>query len=264
MNVKGFSSFRGFSPATQMNETRRALNASLERLATGKRVNRAADDPAGLMAITAMDAQRRSISERIKSFEASAYTYGAKDGALGVLGDLVAELDGLVVSAANRGGMSEGELNALQIEADSILGAIDDIAFTSRFKDQLLLSGFDANNLGTGVADGVSLRDLLAGGSLNLSSGDLEQAQAVVKEALSTVATARGAAGAEAQAIDAQIRAMQEEMTNLADAQSMIQDVDYASEVSVMVRNQVMTQATQFVMMTMMDVQKQSMTTLLG
>jgi flagellin len=118
--------------------------------------------------------------------------------------------------------------------------------------------------LGTGVADGVSLRDLLAGGSLNLSSGDLEQAQAVVKEALSTVATARGAAGAEAQAIDAQIRAMQEEMTNLADAQSMIQDVDYASEVSVMVRNQVMTQATQFVMMTMMDVQKQSMTTLLG
>jgi flagellin len=264
MYVNGFSTFRGFSPVTQMNESRRALNASLERLASGKRINRAADDPAGLMAVTAMDAQRRSITEKIKSFEATAYTYGAKDGALGVVGDLVAELDGLVVAAANRGGMSEGELSALQIEADSILGAIDDLAFTSRFKNELLLSGFDSGRLGTGVAEGLSLKDLLAGGRLNLTSGDLEQAQAVVKEALSSVATARGAAGAEAQAIDAQIRAMQEEMTNLADAQSMIEDVDYASEVSVMVRNQVMTQATQFVMMTMIDMQKQSMSMLLG
>jgi flagellin len=262
MNVTGFSISRGFSPVTRLNDSRRALNDSLERLATGKRINRASDDPAGMVAVTAMDAQRRSLSERIKSYEASAYTYGAKDGALGALGDLVGELDGLVVAAANRGGMSEGELGALQTEADAILGAIDHLAYTSRFKDQLLLEGYGAHQLGT--SSGASLGALASGGSLNLTSGDLEQAQAAVREALSSVATARGAAGAEAQSIDAQIRATQEEMINLADAQSMIQDVDYASEVSATVRNQIMTQATQFVLQTMLDMQKQSMTMLLG
>lgn len=261
------SNFSGFAAARMASDARRALNASFERLATGKRINRASDDPAGVVAVSAMGAQKRTITERIKTFELNALSVGARDGALAGLGELVAQLDGLVVSAANRGGMGESELAALQTEADSIIGAIDTMAYSHAYRGELVLKGWDAAAMGkTEDAEGrkVSLKSLLSGGSLDLSSGDLETAQRVVKGSLSSIATARAEAGAGVRAVDSQIRSLQEELINISEAQSEIEDVDYASEVSELVRRQVLTAAADFVMKMTLDMRKQGVMSLLS
>jgi flagellin-like hook-associated protein FlgL len=64
--------------------------------------------------------------------------------------------------------------------------------------------------------------------------------------------------------VDAQIRSLQEELINLTEAQSEVEDVDYASEVSEFVRRQVLTAAADFVMKMTMDLQKQGVLSLLG
>jgi flagellin len=259
--------FSGLAAARTASDARRAMNASMERLATGKRINRASDDPAGTVAVTAMDAQRKTITARIKTFELQALAVGARDGALAGLGELVGQLDGLVVAAANRGGMGEDELAALQTEADSILGAIDTMAFSQAYRGELVLQGWDAGSIGVskdGEGRRVSLKSLAKGGLLDLSSGDLETAQRVVKDSLSSIATARAEAGAGVKGVDAQIRSLQEELINLTEAQSEVEDVDYASEVSEFVRRQVLTAAADFVMKMTMDLQKQGVLSLLG
>ena len=243
------------------------MGKSLERLATGKRINRASDDPAGMVAANGLGVQRKTLTERIKTFELNALSVGARDGGLSALGDLVGQLDDLVVSAANRGGLGEGELGALQTEADSIIEAIDNLAFTQTYRGQLMLQGWDASAIGVstdGEGKRVSLASLKRGGGLDLVSGDLETAQRVVKASMSSISTARAQAGAEVKSVDSQIRSLQEELINTTDAQSRIEDVDYASEVSELVRHQVLTAAADFVMKMTMDLQRQSIQSLLG
>jgi len=267
MRAFASNSFSGFSAVRSASDARRAMNKSLERLATGKRINRASDDPSGMAAVTGLSVQRKTLTERIKTFEINALAVGARDGGLAALGDLVGRLDDLVVTAANRSGLGEGEIGAIQTEADSIIDAIDNLAFTQTYRGELMLRGWDASAIGVSTDDEgarVSLASLKKGGRLDLVSGNLETAQRVVKDSLSSIATSRARAGADVKSVDSQIRSLQEELINTTDAQSRIEDVDYASEVSELVRHQVLTAAADFVMKMTMDLQRQSVRSLLG
>ncbi len=267
MRAFASNSFSGFSAVRSASDARRAMERSLERLATGKRINRASDDPAGMVAVNGLAAQRKTLTERIKTFELNALSVGARDGALAAVGDLVAQLDGYVVSAANRGGMGAAELDAMQLDVDSIVKAIDHLSYTEKYGQDLILRGWNAASLGVSTdknGDRVSLASLLKGGKLDLASGDLETAQRVVRDSLSSIATSRAKAGSDVKSVDSQIRSLQEELINTTDAQSRIEDADYASEVSELVRRQVMTSAADFVMKMTMDLQRQSIQMLLG
>lgn len=245
--------------------SQKAVAASLEKLATGKRINRAADDPSGVIVVNEMDARRSSIEARIKRAELDGYSHGARDGALGALSDVISELEDKVVLAANRGGMSKGEIDGLQVEVDATLGAIDDLSYTQRFRDQMVLQGFHTATLGYSEGgESHMLSSLLSGGELNLSSGDMELAQKVVRAAKESVVNARAEAGLAMKQSDSEIRSLQEELTNLSDAKSQIEDVDYASEVSTLVRRQVQEAAAQYVLKMTMDMHRQSVMSLLG
>src|SRR5262249_48866105 len=104
-----------------MNQHTAAMNTSMERLATGKRINRASDDPAGAMIAEPIEAELRSIDKEIERGLFDEKRYGAMEGAQSVIADLVEELNGLVVNAANRGAVGQGEREADQRQADSIL-----------------------------------------------------------------------------------------------------------------------------------------------
>ncbi len=118
----------------------RAIETAIERLATGKRINRAADDPAGAIASTHLAAERSALESEIRQSELSGAKLSAADGALSEVQNLLLQLDSLVIQSANRDALSEGELEGLQIEAGSIVQAIDFVIGSFSFGGERLLS----------------------------------------------------------------------------------------------------------------------------
>ena len=219
---------------------------SLTRLATGKRINRAADDPAGLVAVTHLKADRVTLDRKIRGFERESSFLGAKDGSLSALGDLLIQLEGTVVSAANTGGLSEAEKDALQSEADGILSAINQISTTAVFNDQDLLRDYRTTDLGSDAGRLTDLRESFA-------TGDFERAQSIVEGALDHVNGDRGRIGGRLIGLEAERNAMLVAFENVSGAISLIEDTDVAAEVAQLVRAQILEQASIQVMLIRRD-----------
>ncbi|MEN0021361.1 MAG: flagellin [Planctomycetota bacterium] len=225
---------------------------SMERLSTGLRINRAADDPSGLIASENLKAQVVTLEKRIQNAERSITYFGARDGALSVVSDMLIELQGTVTMAANRSGLSDGERQALQGDVDSILDALNFVGQTSQFNGQQLISDVSTSRLGNvsveienddGTTETVSYSLADLSGELNLVDGDLEKAQKVIDAAIASNSAQRGRLGTQVREEESEIRLMQNELINTQDALSTIIDTDYAKETSELVRAQVQEQA---------------------
>ncbi|MBA4120788.1 MAG: flagellin, partial [Isosphaera sp.] len=119
----------------------RALNTTLERLSTGLRINRGADDPAGLIASENLRAERTALSSAISNAERADQLVNIAEGGLQELSNLLTDLRGLVTSTANTAGLSDEERNANQLQIDSILQTIDRLADATNFQGVQLLNG---------------------------------------------------------------------------------------------------------------------------
>ena len=126
--------------------SQRASARSMERLTTGKRINRTSDDPAGAAAAENLARDAVDLSNRIKGAERSQALFGTADGALSVVGDLLQGLNELVVRAANRSGTTEDERKAMQDEAESIVQGIAHVLGTTVYDGtRVLQDGFTAS-----------------------------------------------------------------------------------------------------------------------
>jgi flagellin len=125
------------------------LQQALTRLSTGLRINVGKDDPAGLIASEALRSDITSIETAITNTERANQMIATADGALGLVSDLLNDIRGLVVEAANTGALSDDQISANQLQVDSSLEAINRIAQTTTFQGRRLLDGsLDfANNL---------------------------------------------------------------------------------------------------------------------
>lgn len=242
----------GFALRRALARAQADADRSLERLATGKRINRAEDDPSGLIAVENLKADRITLDRTVRGLERESSFLGAKDGALSALGELLIELEGTVVSAASTGGLGEAERDALLAEADGILSAIDHVATVSVFNDQKLLDAFKTNRLG---GEGGRLSDLREA----LREGGFERAQSIVEGARERVNGERGRIGGRLTGLDAERNAALEAFENVSGAISLIEDTDVAKEVSSLVRAQILEQAS----VTVMQVQREQAETAL-
>ena len=118
-----------------------SLNKSLERLSTGLRINKGADDPAGLIASENLRLEKSGIAQAIDNAERASNIIGTAEGGLTEVSTLLTELQQLVSQAANTGGLSEEEIAANQLQVDSILGTINRIAGSTAFQGAKLLNG---------------------------------------------------------------------------------------------------------------------------
>lgn len=230
----------------------RDVQRSLERLATGRRINRASDDPAGSVAVTNFKQQLVDIQAKLKGMDQDEAMLGAREGSTSVISDMLVELRGLIVRGANRDAMPAEERQALQVEVDGIIGAIDFVSQTSRFKGVQLLTGFNATNLGRGAATdaqgaALSLNDLRSGKGLDLLTGNLENAQKVVDAAATAISSDRAGVGGKLREMDSVRRSLQVELENIDSARSLIEDTDYAEETAKLVRSQTLEEAARFV-----------------
>lgn len=256
MSIGSFNAVELFSmQALRRNEA--TVNLALERLATGRKLNRASDDPAGVIALERMSADQAKAIAEIDRIQRDDARMAATEGGLSVVSDLMIELNSLVVQAANEGGLGEGDREALQVEADSIVQAINMLANTTTFNGEQIMSGYAAGSLGTTtiyetVIDEngeetqkkvrVSIADFASGGRLNLVDGDMELAQKVAKSAGKGVAMRRAAIGNQMRSNQARMGSLIAEREGLASAISAIRDADFATETSRLTRGQLLAQ----------------------
>ena len=117
------------------------LNVALTRLSTGLRINSGADDPAGLIASEALRSEITSLGKAVSNTNRASQIISTADSALGEVSNLLNDIRGLVVEAANSGALSDQEIAANQLQIDSSLEAINRIAQTTTFQGRKLLDG---------------------------------------------------------------------------------------------------------------------------
>lgn len=127
-----------------LNANNASLNKSLEKLSSGLRINRGADDPAGLIASENLRKQIRGTETAVKNAERANIMVSIAEGALGEVSSLLLDMQALLGEVANKGGMSDEEIDANQMQVDSIINSIDRIANSTEFEGIKLLNGNEA------------------------------------------------------------------------------------------------------------------------
>jgi flagellin-like hook-associated protein FlgL len=238
------------------------LKGSLHKLATAQRINRGADDPAGLIASEQLRSTMAAMQAESQALERTDLQASTADGALGQISDMLVEARGLAVANANDAGLSDLEKQANQSQVDSILVSVDRISRSTSFAGTRLLDGsfsLTATNrtveidstssadLGEKTIDGDTyhLADLKSGGRLDTSeSANVERAEQVLDAAASQVSTLRGRIGAfQKHTIASRQNSLAVAYENLKSAESQIRDLDYADEISRTVRYELLHRA---------------------
>jgi flagellin len=231
-----------------------ALGKSVERLSSGLRVTRAADDAAGLGVSETLRAHIRSINQASRNaFDGISLTQIA-DGAASTIGNLLARLRELA-SQSSSGTVGSTERSYLDQEFLALRSEIDRISGVTEFNGQVLLSGasnsftiqigFKSGSNNTLSAD---LNDLdiasLGLTSVNISTAaNAQSSLANIDSAISAVATARAEYGSIQNRFEATIASLQVTSENFVAAESRIRDADVAYETSVFTKNQILVQA---------------------
>ncbi len=134
------------------------LQVRLERLATGLRINRGKDDPAGLIASEILRSEIGAIGQAIDNSQRAINVLSTAEGAINETSRLLVDLRALIVNTANEGALSQEEIEANQLEVDSLLTSIDRIANTTSFGSKKLLNGSLAYTLSS--VDTTSLQSV--------------------------------------------------------------------------------------------------------
>lgn len=124
-----------------LRQNQNALNTSLQRLSTGLKINSGADDPAGLIASENLKSQQAGITQAISNGQRASNIIGTAEGGLNEVSSLLTQVQSLVSQSANTGGLSQNEINANQLQVDSILSTINRIAGSTTFEGKQLLNG---------------------------------------------------------------------------------------------------------------------------
>lgn len=144
----------------RLNRSYGDLSVSMERMATGLRINRGADDPAGLIVSERLKSEISGINKAISNSERAASVIATAEGALHEVAELLNAAKGLVVEAANSGGRSKEEIEANQLELDSAIESITRISNTASFAGLQLLNGsmdYITSSVDTGKLDSVRI-----------------------------------------------------------------------------------------------------------
>lgn len=230
-----------------------SLARSVERLSSGLRITRAADDAAGLGLSETLRAHIRSINQAVRNSSDGISLTQIADGAAATIGNLLARLRELA-SQSSSGTVGATERSYIDQEFLALRSEIDRIAQVTEFNGQALTSGSSINftvqvgfKSGTGNTLSLNLNDLtissLGISSVNVStSANAQSALSNIDSAISAVATARAEYGSLQNRFEATIANLEVSSENLTAAESRIRDADIAYETSQFTKNQVLVQ----------------------
>ncbi len=145
------------------------LAQSLERLSSGKRLNRAADDPSGLVISENMRAQNIGLKQAINNNEVAVSMMQTAEGALAEVANTLVMIRQRTIASANEGIRNESILQANQQEIENALTAIDMVAKNTQFGRKKLLDGSGSNSA---TATGTGLEFVSVTGGAKASGSD--------------------------------------------------------------------------------------------
>jgi len=134
-NVAALTAQRGLA------KSQRSLSDTLQRLSSGLRINRGADDPAGLIASEGLRSEISGITQAINNSQRASNVISTAEAALGEVANLLLNIKELVVQAANTGALSPDEIAANQLQVDSAVESITRISNTTTFAGLHLING---------------------------------------------------------------------------------------------------------------------------
>lgn len=242
-----------------LNSTNKALQGNIAKLSSGFRINSAADDAAGLAVSEEMKSDIRSLGQAGRNANDAISMVQTAEGSLGQVHDILGRMRELSVQA-NSDGINDEQRAHINTEFQALSAEITDIASDTQFNGTSLLDGSLNANFQVGIEssdtlsisigqafDAGNLQD--AGGTTNLAATDLTNttnaatAMSVIDNAISTVSTTRASLGASQNRLESKIENLSVSRENLEAANSRIRDVDVASEMASMTKNQILMQA---------------------
>jgi flagellin len=117
------------------------LLTSLERLSSGLRINRGADDPAGLIISQNLRSEIESVNQAVSNSQRASNVIATTEGALNEVAALLNDIQSKIVESANTGAISDDEIKANQLQIDDAIASITRIANTTTFAGRKLLNG---------------------------------------------------------------------------------------------------------------------------
>ena len=137
----------------------RALSKSLERLASGQKINRAADDPAALVISEHMRAQVSGMEQAIRNNEVAISLVQTAEGSMNEISSILVSLRQRAISAANVGASDQDMIDANQAEIENALASIDRVVSTTQFGHYRLLDGTNAAKTTTNEDGSITTKE---------------------------------------------------------------------------------------------------------
>ncbi len=154
MALRVNSNVAALNALRHLNHTEKELSSNLERLSSGRRLNRAADGPAELVISEQMKAQITGLEQSIRNSETSISMIQTTEGALSEVSSILINLRQLVVHSANEATNDEKMLQANQGEIENLLVTLSNISKNTQFGTRTLLDGSNSVS-GVAVGDGM-------------------------------------------------------------------------------------------------------------
>ncbi len=234
--------------------TTSAQAKSTEKLSSGYKVNRAADDAAGLAISEKMRRQIKGLTQASANAQDGISCVQTAEGALAEVHDMLQRMNTLAVQASNDT-MTSADRGYLDSEVQALISEIDRVASTTTFNEQNLLDGsFTGKNLQVGAEAGqfiaISISAMSASGigidKVSISGASNTGAQtaiSTIKTALASVSKMRSDLGAVQNRLEHTIKNLDNVVENTTAAESQIRDTDMATEMVRYSNNQILAQA---------------------
>ena len=247
--------------ANSMKTNARAMEISMERLSTGKRINSASDDAAGLAIETRMTSQIRGLQQAARGANDGIGLLQTADGAAAEISDMLQRMRELAVQS-RLGTMSADDITNIDQEYVALALEIDRVAEDTTFNNKAILKtggaaaikisvGADEANvvtfttkvleLNTTAVYGADLDAMMAAGGAD----DVNEDGTIAKldAAIKGIATERASYGATINRLEFAIDTINATILNTQAARSQIVDADYAAETTELARTQIISQA---------------------
>jgi flagellin len=231
----------------------------MERLSSGKRINSAADDAAGMAVAAKLRADVQSLNQAVRNANDAVSLVNTYDGASAEVETILVRMRELAVQSAN-GTYEDADRDLAQKEIDALALEIDRIAQNTTFNQKNIADASDSSGTFTfrvgpqgGSADDVDVElasieaaELGSTGVASLdigSAGGASDAVDAIDDALTALAEARATAGAFINRLGHTVSNLQNVSQRTQEALSGVEDADYAAESAALARGMVLAQA---------------------
>ncbi|HIJ50759.1 MAG TPA: flagellin FliC [Nitrospinae bacterium] len=265
MPVRIFNNIASLNAQRILGTNNDRLAKSVERISSGIRINRAADDAAGLAISEALRSDIRASRQAVRNANDGISLINIAEGALNEQASILIRLRELA-SQASTGTVGSTERQTVQLEFDALRLEIDRISATTEFNGQKLVDGSLASGVSSGnqifiqvgidssvhsrinLNNEINLTAVTASSlsidtlSLTTAAGALS-AMDIINTSIGDVTQGRGKVGAVQNRLTRTISNLSIAVENLVAAESQIRDADIAHEVALLTRNQILVQA---------------------